>query len=111
MQLNVSDGLDAFLPHTLLIEQSKTKNTPEYWLPADKDIAGNRHHRNHGVVLVYCLDPEPHRVLRRANMRRRSIDEDFALILPVHARQDFNQCRLSSSVIANKANRFTLGNL
>jgi hypothetical protein len=49
-------------------------------LAPDEEITRNRHIRDERIVLINCLDPEPHRRLRRSKRSGSILDPDLAAV-------------------------------
>ena len=75
-------------------------------LAADEQVAGDRHGRDHGIVLVDRLDAEVHRVARACGC---ATGLPSIRISPssgsVDAGQDLDQRRLAGAVVADQADR------
>jgi hypothetical protein len=67
---------------------------------AEEQVLGDRHLREQRQLLVDDGDAGALRVARRAQRRRRAIDDDRALVAAVrmHAREQFDQRRLAGAV-------------
>src|SRR4029077_8742401 len=72
-------------------------------LGTEEEVAPDRHQRHHREILIDGRDAERARVSRRLEMHGHAIDEQFALVRLMRAREDLDEARLAGPVVAQHA--------
>src|ERR1700733_9951462 len=107
MKVDIRDRAGGILAHLALIHDSDAPHGKRQRLAPDEEIAGHRHIRDQGIVLIDGLDPEPHRRLWRSKRDGSPLNPDLAAVGKLDPGQHLNEGRFAGPVVADEPNRFT----
>jgi len=106
MEIDVRNRLDRLAAHAVMINEADAADPQAQRLPADEEVSGDRHGRDHRGVLIDCFDAEAHGDLGRSYRDPLSTDANIALVGLQDTREYFDQRRLSGAIVAHEPDHF-----